>query len=80
MSVRLYIHTGIASWHMGYTVVSEIFAGRNFCKFCDEGRFRENLVVKFRMDRYKMTEEPAIFTFFVIKIDNNPQVKLPKMS
>ena len=28
--------------HMGYTVVSEIFAGRNFREFHEEGRIREN--------------------------------------
>ena len=29
------------------TVVSEIFAGRNFREFRDKGRVRENLVAKF---------------------------------
>ena len=45
-----------------YTVVSEIFAGHNFCKFCEEGQIRENSFAKIIVGMYKMA---AVHTLVV---------------
>ena len=45
-----------------YTVVSEIFAGRNFREFRKEGQIRENSFAKIIVGMYKMA---AVYTVVV---------------